>query len=73
MASTPNQRALALIAQLPDGASWEDLMRAIYVGAAIDAGLADAAAGRVIPSADVRARLTERIMQENAALRRRPD
>ena len=70
--STTKQRALALIDQLPDDANWGAIMHALYVGAAIDAGLADAVAGRSIPSTEVRARLAESLMQENAALRGRP-
>ena len=36
-----------MIRQLPDDASWDDLMYQIYVRQKIEAGLADIAAGRV--------------------------
>jgi predicted transcriptional regulator len=49
--------ARRLIDQLPDDATWDDLMYEIYVRQAIDAGLADVEAGRVIPHEEVRARL----------------
>ena len=37
-----------LVDRLPDNASWEDLMYQIYVREAIDAGLRDADAGRLV-------------------------
>lgn len=37
-----------LVDRLPDDASWEDLMYQIYVREAIDAGLRDADAGRLV-------------------------
>jgi predicted transcriptional regulator len=37
-----------LVDQLPDDASWDDLMYEVYVRQAVEAGLADVAAGRVI-------------------------
>jgi len=40
--------------QLPDDASWEDLIYQIYVRQSIEAGLNDAEAGRVETVADVR-------------------
>lgn len=50
--------ARRLIDQLPDDATWDDLMYEIYVRQAIDAGLADVEAGRVIPHEELRSRLT---------------
>ena len=38
-----------LVDQLPDNASWDDLMYQIYVRQAIDRGIADAMEGRVKP------------------------
>jgi len=35
-----------LVDQLPAGATWDDLMREIYVRAAIENGLDDSASGR---------------------------
>jgi hypothetical protein len=43
-----------LVDELPDGSTWEDLMYRIYVREAIEAGLADSAAGRTLPVAEVR-------------------
>jgi predicted transcriptional regulator len=54
-------KARAIIDQLPDSASWDDVMYELYVREAIDAGLADVAAGRTYTSAEVRARLEQRI------------
>ena len=44
---------------LPDDASWEDVMEQIYVRQAIERGLADSEAGRVITVDEVRARLRQ--------------
>jgi predicted transcriptional regulator len=38
-----------LVDQLPDNANWEDLMYQIYVQEAIDQGIAEADAGKLIP------------------------
>jgi predicted transcriptional regulator len=54
-------KARAIIDQLPDSASWDDVMYELYVREAIDAGLADVAAGRTYTTAEVRARLEQRI------------
>ena len=43
-----------LIDQLPEACTWEDLMEQIYVRQAIEAGLADSAAGRIKSVEDVR-------------------
>ena len=40
------QEAHRLIEQLPETATWDDLMYEIYVRQAIEAGLADSEAGR---------------------------
>ncbi len=47
--------ARKLIEELPDDASWDDLMYRIYVRQAIEAGLADSETGRVVEVKDVRA------------------
>ena len=49
--------ARRLVDRLPTGASWDDLMYEIYVRQVIEAGLADAEAGRTVPHDEVRARL----------------
>lgn len=51
--------AREIIDRLPESASWEDVMYELYVREAIDAGLADVAAGRTTPHEQVRARLSE--------------
>lgn len=54
-------KARAIIDQLPDSANWDDVMYELYVREAIDAGLADVAAGCSFTTAEVRARLEQRI------------
>jgi hypothetical protein len=46
-----------LVDQLPDDATWDDLIYKIYVRQAIDAGLKDSREGRTIPVSEVRQRL----------------
>ena len=41
------ETAYRLVDQLPDDATWDDLMRKAYEQQAIEAGLADSEAGRV--------------------------
>ena len=48
------QKARNLIDKLPDNSTWDDLMYEIYVRQAIEAGLADSEAGKVISVAEVR-------------------
>jgi hypothetical protein len=43
-----------IVDQLPDDASWEDLIYRIYVRQSIEAGLRDSEAGRVQSVAEVR-------------------
>ena len=50
------QAAHRLIEQLPETATWDDLMYEIYVRQAIEAGLADSAAGRTLDVKEVRAK-----------------
>lgn len=40
-------QAIRIIRDLPNGASWDDLMYQIYVRQKIEAGLADVKAGKV--------------------------
>jgi predicted transcriptional regulator len=42
-----------LVDELPENATWEDLMYRIYVRQAIEAGIEDSRAGRVIPDEEV--------------------
>jgi len=50
------QEAHRLIEQLPETATWDDLMYEIYVRKAIEAGLADSDAGRTLDVKEVRAK-----------------
>jgi predicted transcriptional regulator len=52
--TTIKQEAHRIVAQLPDDASWEDLIYRLYVRQSIEAGLRDAEAGRVESVAEVR-------------------
>lgn len=52
--------ARALIEQLPDEASWDDIMYELYVTQKIEAGLQAVDEGRVIPHEDIKARLLQR-------------
>ena len=56
-ATTIREEARQLVDQLPEDASWDDLIYKIYVRQSIDAGLADCRTGRVIPIEEVRRRL----------------
>ncbi len=54
LSSPIKDEARRLVEQLPEDASWEDLIYRIYVRQAIEAGLADAREGRTVSVADVR-------------------
>jgi hypothetical protein len=49
-------QAHQLVDNLPDGATWEDVMYRIYVRQAIDAGLKDSDDGRTVNVKEVRKR-----------------
>ena len=51
------QVAKAVIEQLPDQASWDEIMYELHVKQKIEEGLADIEAGRVIPHDQVKAEL----------------
>jgi predicted transcriptional regulator len=51
------QKACRLVENLPEDATWDDLMYQIYVRQAIEAGLEDSEAGRTIGTREVRAKL----------------
>jgi predicted transcriptional regulator len=58
MASTLDKSvAKALIDNLPDGATWDDLMHEIYVRQRIERGMEDSRAGRGVTTDEVRKRL----------------
>lgn len=48
--------ARELVDNLPDDATWDDVMYRVYVRQAIDAGRHDAAEGRLVDVAEVRCR-----------------
>jgi predicted transcriptional regulator len=50
------QEAQHLVDSLPDNATWDDLMYIIYVRQAVESGLEDSDAGRVLDVGEVRAR-----------------
>jgi hypothetical protein len=52
--STLKTEAHRIVDQLPDSASWEDLIYCIYVRQSIEAGLRDAEAGQMETVAEVR-------------------
>ena len=49
--------AQRLVDQLPEQASWDDLMYEIYVRQGVDRGIADADAGRVVSHDEAMRRL----------------
>jgi hypothetical protein len=50
------EAVLELVQDLPNGATWEDVMYRVYVREAIEAGRKDAAEGRLLDVAEVRRR-----------------
>jgi predicted transcriptional regulator len=54
------REAQRLVERLPDDASWDDLMYAIYVRQGVERGIADADAGRIVPDDQVTAWLDSR-------------
>ena len=54
--TTVKEEARRLVDNLPDDATWDDLMYEIYVRQAIEAGLQDSEAGRTLDVVEVRAR-----------------
>ena len=63
MTDKPSIKAEArrLIESLPDSASWDDLAYEVYVRQAIEAGLAEADASRLVEHDDALARVRARI------------
>ncbi len=50
------EEARRLVEQLPEDATWDDLMHEIYVRQAIESGLQDSQAGRTLDVREVRAK-----------------
>ncbi len=48
--------AFKMIDQLPDNATWQDLMHGIYVRLAIESGLSDSKAGKTVGVSEIRAK-----------------
>ena len=53
-ALTPKQQAHELLEQLPDNATWDDLVYELAVRRSIERGLTDANAGRLTDVKDIR-------------------
>lgn len=53
--------AQRLVENLPDTATWDDVAYEVYVRQSIEAGLADAAAGRLVDHEEALARIRARI------------
>ena len=56
-AATVRDEARRVVEQLPDDATWDDVLYQIYVRQSVEAGLEDCRAGRLIPAEEVRRRL----------------
>jgi hypothetical protein len=56
---TAKQSARELIDQLPDSATWNDLIYELYVKQKVEEGLAELDAGKSIPHAEVKRRLLD--------------
>lgn len=52
------EKALQLLNNLPDGATWEDVMCRIYISEAIEAGINDSDESRTIDVKEVRRRFS---------------
>ena len=55
--ATIRDEARRMVEQLPDDATWEDVLYQIYVRQSVEAGLADVQAGRMISIEEVKQRL----------------
>ena len=50
------EKAQSLIDKLPENSTWDDLMYEIYVRQAVESGLNDSEAGKVLPVEEVKAK-----------------
>lgn len=55
-ATTIREEARKLVEQLPDDATWDDLLYQIYARQSVAAGPDDVRAGRLVPTDEVRRR-----------------
>ena len=55
--ATIRDEARRMVEQLPDDATWEDVLYQIYVRQSVEAGLADVQAGRMVSIEEVKQRL----------------
>lgn len=55
--ASTREKARRLVEQLPDDATWDDLLCQVFVHQSIEAGLKDCREGRTVPVAEVRRRL----------------
>ena len=56
MTNNIKEEAHRLVENLPENATWDDLMYQIYVRQAVEAGIEDSEAGRTVDVKEVRAR-----------------
>lgn len=62
--TTPKTQAQDPLERLPESASWDDIMYALYVRENIEAGLADIAAGRTFSHEEVMRRMRGLIQRD---------
>jgi len=58
--TTAKKSARDLIDQMPDEASWDDIMYELYVKQKIESGIQNVSEGRVVAHEDIKARLLQR-------------
>jgi len=58
--TTAKESARDLIDQMPEEASWDDIMFELYVKQKIESGIQDVSEGRVAAHEDIKARLLQR-------------
>ncbi len=58
--TTAKESARDLIDQMPEEASWDDIMYELYVKQKIESGIQDVSEGRVAAHEDIKARLLQR-------------
>lgn len=61
--SSVKEAARSIVENLPEQATWDDLMYELYVKQKIEAGLKAAAEGRTVPHEEIKARLLARKSQ----------